>query len=294
MSPATSKSSDRRIVLSKEILELFQESFPNTFDLGEEELQNRIQKVKSSLFDRDYRGAFGSQDSLDVYAVRWSSSRALAYSEFFSSLPPIKTALARNGCRVLTIGGGAGAEIVAIASVALLGDEKDTSVQVTAVDVAQWDTVVSRIVDYVNNKWYAWHQREPSTAFSVHFINHDILTLPVAELQLESVDLITCMFTTNELFASSKAGTVKFLQSLSSCHATTLLVILESAGSYSEIRVGTKTFPVQFLIQHTLTTNGTWKLLDSDDSRWYRVPDGLKYPLKLENMRFFFRLYERT
>jgi 25S rRNA (uracil2843-N3)-methyltransferase len=53
-------------------------------------------------------------------------------------------------------------------------------------------------------------------------------------------------------------------------------------------------FPVQFLIHHSLTSGGEWKLIDSDDSRWYRVDPDLRYSLKLENMRFFFRLYERV
>ncbi|CAN6663567.1 25S rRNA (uridine(2843)-N(3))-methyltransferase [Trichomonascus vanleenenianus] len=296
-------------VVSQQILDLFTIAFDRTFALGNE-LHTRIQAVKAHLFDRDYMTAFGTPENLDAYVVRWSPSRAIGYSSLLQSLKPVSELFHRlkeqeKAARVLCIGGGAGAEIVALGSIALLNDA--VPVQVTSVDIAKWDPVVDKIVHYIAGNWYGrdvsleqaleairLDGNESASKFSVKFINHDILTLPEQELDLGSLDLITSMFTTNELFAASKAGTVRFLQSLAACKSGTLLLLVESAGSYSEIQIGDKKFPVQFLINHTLTGNNTWRLLEGDDSRWYRVPEGLKYELKLENMRFFFRLYERV
>jgi 25S rRNA (uracil2843-N3)-methyltransferase len=296
------KDSDQRRF--QRTLDLFLTAFDDTFSLGNE-LHNQIQQVKAALYDRDYVKAFESQKNLEAYVVRWSPSRALGYSLLFTSLQAVKDVLARNEpTNVLCIGGGAGAEIVALGSIALLGSAG--KIHVTAVDVAQWDIVTDKIVKYVADHWYPKLDSGSSlegalqamtldnSPFSVKFINHDILTLPLHQIKLQDLDFITSMFTTNELFAESKAGTVKFLQSLSACKSGALLLIVESAGSYSEIKIGSKTYPVQFLIHHTLTSTGHWTLENSDDSKWYRLPEGLYYPLKLENMRFFFRLYRRT
>lgn len=286
--------------VSQSILDLFTIAFKDTLEAYD--LEIRIQAVKGHLYDRDYAKAFGSQELLDSYVVRWSPSRALGYASLMQNLEPIQQLFAnKDKVNAICIGGGAGAEIVALGSQALLDNK--AKVNVKAIDIAQWDQVVDRIVNFVAGNWYNANSLEEAlqlmtlddsdSPFSVKFINHDILTLPQEQLQLENVDFITSMFTTNELFAAQKAGTVKFLQSLSQCKEGTLLLIVESAGSYSEIQVGSKKFPVQYLIHHTLSMNNSWKLLESEDSRWYRVPEHVKYSMKLENMRFFYRLYER-
>lgn len=289
--------------IDQRILDLFASAFQTTLSQGNE-LDKQIQQVKASLFDRDYQNAFGSVQNLQAYVVRWSPSRALSYSSLFQSLEPI-VKLLRSGkqTRVMCIGGGAGAEIVALASIALLL-ETPVHIQVLAVDLADWSSVVDQISTRVNETWYFNHYAESledalrdlslhDHTFSVKFINHDILRLPESETDLQNIQLITSMFTTNELFAKSKVETVKFLHSLSRCRPETLLLLVESAGSYSEIKVGTKVFPVQFLIHHALVNGGKWKLLNESDSEWYRVDPQLHYPLRLENMRYFFRLYQR-
>lgn len=286
----------------QKILDLFYRGFQSTHEQGNK-LETQVQAVKGALYDRDYERAFGTQENLDAYVVRWSPSRALGYSALMQSLEPIKTLFqTQPDVKALTIGGGAGAEVVALGSIALLNENEPVRIKVTAVDVAEWGGVLDKIVHYIAGNWYkqaasledALTQMSLDEAkFSVKFINHDILSLSPDTYNLETLDLITSMFTTNELFALSKAGTVRFLRSLSACKKGTLLLLVESAGSYSQIQVGTKTFPVQFLIDHSLTSEGHWKLLEGSDSKWYRVPSNIYYNLKLENMRFFFRLYER-
>ena len=301
----------------QELLDLF----INTFETDPEVLNPIIQGVKAALYDRDYPTAFGTLQNLEAYVARWTPSRALAYAHLFSNL--VESALyAPNNSnadndktkRILSIGGGAGAEIVGFGAIALLNHRggKDRKLHVTAVDVAEWDPVVAKISNYMNQNW-AGNSGDKSNDTSlsleeqltnlslidtdeikVDFINHDILTLPRDRLDFSKLDLITSMFTTNELFTASRAGTVNFLQSLTECRKGTLLLFVESAGSYSEVTVGTKKFPVHFLIHHVLSGNNSWELLSSTDSEWYRLPEDLSYPMQLENMRYFYRLYRRT
>lgn len=85
-----------------------------------------IQTIKSHLYNRDFDSAFtdASEDLLRAYALRWSASRALGYVNIFKSV--LGLCLDRSGSgrnadtstsQIVCIGGGAGAEIVALTAV---------------------------------------------------------------------------------------------------------------------------------------------------------------------------------
>lgn len=308
---SSSKSTSYDSYHEQQILDLFIRTFDEALsDLNV--LSRRIQEVKAALFDRDYPTAFGSQEYLEAYVSRWTPSRALAYASLLEQL--VGEALFKphpdaRPKQVLCIGGGAGGEIVGLGVLSLLGNNAQRQSQelhVTAIDVAEWGPVLNKITAYMGSNWVERPHDEsiegafanlnlgPNSPYKVNFINHDVLTLPEGYVDISKLDLITSMFTTNELFASSKTGTVAFLHSLSACQPGALLLIVESAGSYSEVTVGSKVFPVHFLIHHILSQNNNWELISSTDSQWFRLPEGLSYPLQLENMRFFYRLYRRN
>jgi 25S rRNA (uracil2843-N3)-methyltransferase len=143
-----------------------------------------IQTIKSHLYQRDFDSAFAEagEELLRAYALRWSAARALGYAGIFKAV--LQWMESENGSshgstRVVCIGGGAGAEIVALAAawrdlggendgVAALGegvqgvslDEREkleekgdagktTSVSprltVEAVDIADWSIVMDRL-----------------------------------------------------------------------------------------------------------------------------------------------------
>ncbi|PYH64204.1 25S rRNA (uracil2843-N3)-methyltransferase [Aspergillus vadensis CBS 113365] len=88
------------------------------------DIKSLIQTIKAHLYNRDFDSAFtdANEDLLRAYALRWSSSRALGYAGIFRALlkevvKPVSddadTAATNN---VVCIGGGAGAEIVALAA----------------------------------------------------------------------------------------------------------------------------------------------------------------------------------
>ncbi|KAJ9411619.1 hypothetical protein DTO045G8_526 [Paecilomyces variotii] len=90
----------------------------------EEELDMKtlIQTIKSHLYNRDFDSAFtdANEELLRAYALRWSASRALGYAGIFRGVVGsgiLEFKKKRRDGHVLCIGGGAGAEIVALACV---------------------------------------------------------------------------------------------------------------------------------------------------------------------------------
>ncbi|KAJ6013480.1 hypothetical protein N7540_008071 [Penicillium herquei] len=93
------------------------------------DIKSLIQTLKSHLYQRDFEAAFADADSdlLRAYALRWSASRALGYTGIFkgvlgwmrngdeSSVKPLCKMGENSNTRVVCLGGGAGAEIVALA-----------------------------------------------------------------------------------------------------------------------------------------------------------------------------------
>jgi len=82
-----------------------------------------IQTIKSHLYQRDFDSAFtdAGEDLLRAYALRWSAARSLGYAGLFRGVLQWmrKECLIRKKSvyptRAVCIGGGAGAEIVALA-----------------------------------------------------------------------------------------------------------------------------------------------------------------------------------
>lgn len=126
-------SSVTPIWLQQAILDVFSTSFGSQ---DANELRDRIQKVKGCLYNRDFLGAFESEENQEAYCLRWSPSRALAYAELLCAVPEVRDHLSEcvsrsnssqrkeddrgpdeSTHRIITcIGGGAGAEGVAFAA----------------------------------------------------------------------------------------------------------------------------------------------------------------------------------
>lgn len=281
------------------ILHSFRSMFQNL--LESPTLKDHIQVVKKFLYNREYLQAFDNDDKRFAYAARWTPARSLSYASLFGSLPPLTDLFKDPDTKVkaLCIGGGASAEVVGLAAVYCRLKEcnsaSDSDLTINVVDIADWHNIVGHVTKYVKSQWLY-----DESKFSTNFINEDILTASSATLQLNSLDVITLLFTTNELFAVKRKQTIDLFHLLSqSCKQGALLLIAESAGSYSNITIGSKQFPVQFLIDMVLVgkpgqDDGAWEIIEQSDSCWYRIePREISYPLKLENMRYFYRLYRK-
>jgi 25S rRNA (uracil2843-N3)-methyltransferase len=271
---------------------------------------------------------------LEGYAVRWSPSRALGYMEILYEIVEgiVKAKemgdTGRRDVKIACLGGGAGAEIASLAGVLkfLLGDmgskeggEAKIHFDVDLVDIAGWADVTEKlhhglttgppISKYASAAVKAANvPLVPAEFFQAKFHQEDILSLTPAKLStlLADRDLITLFFTLNELYTASLAQTQAFLHRLTATVAPgTLLLIIDSAGSYSTVAIngkGEKRYPMHWLLDLTLLDEGEklgdvgrkWEKVKEEESRWYRIPEGLTYKVELENMRIQVHLYRRV
>ncbi|KAF8457447.1 hypothetical protein BGX38DRAFT_1086158 [Terfezia claveryi] len=293
----------------QEILTIFRRTFSYAFT---DTLPQTLQEVKGHLYKRDYLRAFGSEEYLQAYVVRWSPSRALAYKRIFlDTCNDIRRVFDvgevgyNKNSQVVCIGGGAGAEVVGIAAVQKERNESIRSslsrLHVTTIDIASWTNTISSLVSSLTQYSESHSPFVSPNLFSATFHQGDVLSPSTASLITKSTALITLLFTTNELFTQSTSNATAFLSSLGAkVSSGALLMIVESAGSYSMVKVGEREYPMPWLLDLILVGrqgdedgNGVWKKIVSEDSNWYRLPKGgLRYPIELENMRYLVRVYQ--
>ncbi|KAI9819711.1 MAG: hypothetical protein M1832_003945 [Thelocarpon impressellum] len=332
--------------LQQRLLTAFTAAFPVLLTSGDEHLGALVQRVKAHLYARDFDAAFGMQALLEAYAVRWSAGRAVGYLAVFQSLSEIllggdrveekeeeeeEVEEERKGdgtFNVVALGGGAGAEVVALAGwfSSLLPSSSTPSssnvsgqgewckkLAITAVDIADWSPILSLLEASILSPTHST-LLSPST-FALTFSQTDILTLPPAHLTqlLHAARLVTLLFTLNELYTASLARTTALLLGVGvGMRKGGLLLVLDSPGSYSTVSLNNsqrgeeqgegRRYPMQWLLDRTLLGTDTdeeegegqkWEKLVGDESRWFRVPEGLQYPVRLENMRVQVHLYRR-
>lgn len=339
----------------QEILTIFRRTFSHAFT---DTLPQTLQEVKGHLYNRDYLKAFGSEEYLQAYVVRWSPSRALAYKRIFldtckevRGVFDVEEEGNSKNAQVVCIGGGAGAEVVGIAAVVKelargsgtikeeeakaleqrseqVGGKKApgeadsnpgsnqeqkernesirpslSRLHVTAIDIAPWTNIISSLVSSLTQSSEPRPHFVSPDIFSATFHQGDVLSASTASLITKSTSLITLLFTTNELFTQSTSNATAFISSLGDrVSSGALLMVVESAGSYSMVKVGDKEYPMPWLLDLILVgrqgdedSNGVWEKVVSEDSNWYRLPKGgLRYPIELENMRYLVRVYQRV
>jgi 25S rRNA (uracil2843-N3)-methyltransferase len=269
---------------------------------------------------------------------------------------PIQTSQDCTSSRITfaCFGGGAGAEVMAFAGYmrcVLDSESTDTSglpedqsgddmppsgafqnagLTLRIVDMAEWADVIDNLHAGATtippvSKYAASggkNRRGPlldPLQFSVEFEQQDILCMEAEKLakSLRGSTLITLFFTLNELYAASMSKTTNFLLMLTFfTQPGALLLVVDSPGSYSSVRVGNSPgtdskgaetrYPMKWILDHTLleasstkssdkaTQKAHWEKLSSNDSKWFRLSHELKYPLELEDMRYQYHLYRRV
>lgn len=187
------------------------------------------------------------------------------------------------------------------------------------IDTAAWDNVVQKLTQGLMtppllSKYASASAKAANTAllpagsFTTTFHQANLLDMEKEQLQKllgQNPMLITLLFTLNELYTSSITKTTAFLLTLTAVvQQGTVLLVVDSPGSYSEAVVGkdAKKYPMQWLLDRTLLgkqdergeeDGAEWEKLVSDDSRWFRLLENLKYPISLENMRYQLHLFRR-
>ncbi|ORY19596.1 hypothetical protein BCR34DRAFT_460655, partial [Clohesyomyces aquaticus] len=303
--------------LQQLILNVFKNSFA---DRLESDIHPLLQEVKGHLFNRDFLTAFGRQDYLEAYAARWSPSRTLGYLQVLDDLqekifPALKDSNESEGGtrKIVCLGGGAGAELVTWggftnSQIGAKVEHPPETLDLVAIDIADWSKVMESLLQNIITapplSKYASASAKAANAplanpekFRSAFHQHDILNTPFSDLLplIRGAQLVTLLFTLNELYSTSLSLTQSFLLNLTSClEDGAMLLIIDSPGSYSTVSLNgaEKKYPMKWLVDHTLFQEGpndepsAWTKVEEDDSKWFRLAPSLKYPIELESMRF--------
>lgn len=315
--PAQQQQSKISTGLQQRCLNIFRDSLWT----GPEDIA-ALQEVKGYLYNRDFARAFGSENYLRAYALRWSAARALGYMQVFEDIDEYLRQEPRDGTaayKILSLGGGAGAELVSIAGwhnlTKKMTDQEagQTTLEITLVDIAAWEPISNKLGEAVVSmpvlsKYASAAVREsaaPMVAqnnFSAICEQSDVLDWDEQTVvsKAGSTDLVTIMFTLNELYSTSVPKTQRLLKNLTaSMQVGSLLLVVDSPGSYSTVSINgaEKKYPMQWLLDHTLLGSkpeeALWEKVLTNESKWFRLPEGLEYPVDLENMRYQIHLYKR-
>lgn len=293
--------------------------------------------------DLGQRGS-NSLSHLQISTKLQQSLRALAYLDLFQRLPQLgPIILTESSPGIVCLGGGAGAEMLALAGyLASANSSISADIQtesrnpaklvVTAIDIEDWSSVVDMLHLATIADLSLFKPASPvteaskpsidSNTFLIKFLQQDVLQIEEsAELQtiLREARLVTIMFTLNDLYSVSKSATTKLLLSMTSIVATgSLLLVIDSPGSYITESIGSKGFwgdrkgqpsskqekevPIQWLLDDTLIDEARidsvknpnqWEILYSSASIRFRHPSSLTYPIPLEDTRYQVHLYRR-
>ncbi|CAK7205042.1 hypothetical protein SEUCBS139899_007806 [Sporothrix eucalyptigena] len=258
---------------------------------------------------------------LDAYAARWSPTRALCYASVLASpvvqehwnaaqessddQPESKAPL-----RMVAIGGGA-AEIVAFGTLLTRGEAaNDRAGDLVLVDSGPWASVVDRLRTSMVESGTDSPKAaliEPAERFNVDVRQRDILKVDDEEMgkliggsgEAGAVTtLITLFFTLNELFTAGGLGSAAtFLLRLTAASpAGTVLLVVDSPGSYAEMAVGSQArkYPMRWLLDKFLLQDSeAWTKAHENEAIWFRLSQSLSYPIRLEDMRYQVHLYVR-
>lgn len=316
---APEQSQDQQLML-----DVFRNTFSSVLS-SPDEMNRMLQDIKTALFNREFEKAFGNEDLLDAYAARWSPTRALCYERVLHRAS-VEFSLERlypnydpgrsetepttepRALKIVSVGGGA-AELAAVAAFLRGKLQQTTSAELVIVDSGPWKSVIDKLYTGLTTpppvSPYANAAAKAAAAaadpfisadrLSVVFEQYDVLALPDGKLESTVGDrpvLVTLCFTLNELFtAGGLAKTTLFLSALTAALPVgSLLLVVDSAGSYSEIGVGSsaKKYPMQWLMDKFLSVDRdgrSWAKLEADETSWFRLKQDLEYPIQLENMR---------
>ncbi|KAI9830870.1 MAG: hypothetical protein M1826_004299 [Phylliscum demangeonii] len=230
--------------------------------------------------------------------------------------------------KVVCLGGGGGAELVALAGLARLLRASPSSAVTAAVAGAAAPS------NPPEQEQEQEKEEEDEALLSIDIIDRgDWASILQALLRqttrtttttttTTTADLVTLMFTLNELYATSRTQTTQMLLALRRLLTPgALLLVVDSPGTYSTVTLAgagaaaspatapANTYPMHWLLDRTLLSSTddelerdtdmdgerpSWSKVLQDESRWFRLPDGLRYPIPLENTRYQMHLYRRN
>ncbi|KAG0194462.1 hypothetical protein DFQ28_011263 [Apophysomyces sp. BC1034] len=245
---------------------------PCTDTFAKEDFGKTLQGIKAGFVQRDYEGIFTDAENLHVYSAAYVPGRALCYYEIFCR-PQLLKILSRT-TKIYAVGSGSGSELVSIAAAMTRVPAERQKVDLMMQDIGEWGSVLQSYEKVIRELWMVTPEQ-----LNCSYEQGDVLEKSERREELiASADLITFMFVMNELFVKKMAA-MALIQSL----------VVESAGSFSHLQVGNRTYMVYMLLDALKDL----ECVIAEDTRWYRYPEHMKYPVDIQNMRYFIRLYKK-
>lgn len=262
------------VELQQLILDIFRVTFPASQDF--EALKPLLGQISDALLQGSFETAFGTDEFREGYAIRWSPSRALMYSDVlaqicdeYGSSPWVEQLLGDDTdgpAKVLCLGGGA-AELMALAGV-LRYSREDAAGRPSAapspivtpiidfhlVDAADWSGIISKLDTALTtppelSKYASAAARAQNASFlspqalATKFTKTDVLKLTGEDLQSilrPDVTLVTLLFTLNDLYKTSIARATSLLRKLSALAPKGCLFLVIDAHEATATAVGPK------------------------------------------------------
>ncbi|KAI3395607.1 hypothetical protein diail_1045 [Diaporthe ilicicola] len=198
-------------------------------------------------------------------------------------------------------------------------DASTTLLELNLIDTADWASVLSKLHTCLEtpptlSKYASAIARATNASFlSPGAIKHtftrtDALGCSTEELRAAigpDPALLTLLFTLNELYTASMPRTTAFLLRVTDVAPKgSLLLVVDSPGSYSETAIGSakegeekKKYPMSWLMDYALVPKSkkqagndesegaestcAWEKVMAEDSIWYRLEEELKYPRRV-------------
>ncbi|KAL3900561.1 MAG: hypothetical protein SGCHY_001242 [Lobulomycetales sp.] len=250
---------------------------------GKEGLDTRLSVIKEHFFNRRYREIFTTPELVPVYAAVYGPSRALAILDILDTNELLSEAVKDEDGWIYCLGAGSGSELAAILCHCSASNAPGALLHIQ--DLSDNIELLSRFP-------LAGSTPKARLECSVG----DVLDENNVHLDecISKASLITASFLLNELLATSKRDFVRFLGRLiHSMRKGALLLVIDSAGSFSKVGVSSK----EYMCFDLLDNLKAFEILESTNSRWFRLPERdmeLVPGIKLQNMRYFMRLYRKV
>ncbi|KAJ3073339.1 hypothetical protein HDU98_001752 [Podochytrium sp. JEL0797] len=271
--------------------------------LTNNDFRERRRTIKDLFLQRDYAAIFTDPSLLAVYVAEYSPSRALCYYSLFTTTPSLAKIITTANS-VYCVGAGSGGEMVGITA-ARNELKPKTNLTLHAQDLADYSSAMAPIESALKTEFKSAKITCESSVFDI--LSSDPAHMVEKTKKVGEADVITAFFILNELLANSKREFVQFVKLLvMGMKEGACLVVVDSAGSFSEVNVGSRKkkvaeeeeddeAPAQptYMVYNLLDAIQAFEVVEKSDSQWYRFPEGLHYPIKLNNMRHFLRVYRK-
>ena len=280
----------------KKVLKIIKESLFAKYDKEREENNRKL--IKTLFKKRDFQTLFKDTSLLYTYALEYLGGRSLCYRRVFLEMIPV----GRNIKNVVCLGAGNGAELMGLSPILLKSNSSNCSVEekinITIHDLSLYGDVLDKL-------WSGLALHVRPNQLELEKITCDLLdTKSIASSgllnALSAAHLITANFLLNEIMTASKTAFVGLITTLvKAMKKGSYLLVLDPASDFSEVALEKKsnavTASATYMLFHLLDAIQAFERVESIDSCWYRFNPDLQdeYPIKLQNMRYYLRLYKK-